>query len=57
VLRRILHRIAHLTQWNHGHVETYWERGYLMAAFRCTCGERQGAHRVAHNGFHIPEPK
>lgn len=51
MLKRIIHALAHWTQWNQGHVITWWEpdcvTGKLMAGFKCSgCGKVQGAHVV-----------
>ena len=37
-----IHRLAHLTGWNCGLVETWWEGKRLMVGFRCECGELSG---------------
>lgn len=39
MLNRILHRIAEMSGWNTGTVETWWENGVLMVGFRCSCGK------------------
>lgn len=45
LLKRIKHRIAHLTGWNLGQVEAWRDRnGRLMIGFRCECGQLEGIH-------------
>lgn len=45
MIRRLLHRFAHLAGWNFGEVVTEWHEGQIWVGFRCsTCGEVSGAH-------------
>ena len=53
---RILHRLAHLFQWNTGKVVSWWKpnstTATLMIGFQCAkCGEIQGVHES-----HVPQP-
>lgn len=44
-LRRLWHRVEHRFGWNLGVVDTWWENGVLMTAFRCQgCGRRSHRH-------------
>lgn len=57
VLKRIRHRLAHLTGWNLGKVEVWWTRGEpkrLMVGFRCSgCGKLMSISPC--HGTHLAE--
>lgn len=36
MIRRLMHRIAHLFGQEGGRVETWWDGPHLMVGFRCT---------------------
>lgn len=55
-LRRILHAIAHATEWNHGRVETWWDGDVLMVGFRCNCGRLSHAQPSNARRFTPAEP-
>ena len=38
-LARFAHKISHLSGWNKGQPETWWQGDRLVTAFRCECGE------------------
>ena len=46
-MKKILHKIAHLLNWNYGVCDSFYEDGKLMMSFKCTgCGERSGVHEI-----------
>jgi hypothetical protein len=48
MIKKILHKIAHLCKWNGGRCEAFWVGDKLMMSFRCSgCGKRQDIHEVA----------
>lgn len=47
LVRIILHKIAHLLNWNYGTADSYYEGEKLMMSFLCTgCKKRSGIHQV-----------
>lgn len=47
MVRKLLHRIAHLFGLNGGHVVTAWKGRDLWVGFQCEgCGRIQGAHKI-----------
>jgi len=45
-MKKILHKIAHLLNWNYGCLDAYYEGDKLMMSFKCSgCGKRSGVHR------------
>lgn len=47
-MKKILHKIAHLLNWNYGTCEAFTtQEGKLMMSFVCTyCGKRSGIHPI-----------
>ena len=44
MIRRLVHRLAHLLNLQYGEIVTEWHEGELWIGFRCrTCGEVSGA--------------
>lgn len=45
-MERLLHKIAHLLNWNYGRCHSFYaEDGKLMMSFKCSgCGELSGIH-------------
>lgn len=42
MIKRIIHKLAHLCHVNQGEVVMWWEGGILMVGFKCSgCGEIQ----------------
>ena len=43
----IIHKIAHLLNWNYGTPRTWWDGNRLMVAFKCEkCGKLEGSHDI-----------
>lgn len=52
---RMWHRLQHRLGRNTGRVETWWENGLLMTAFRCSgCGQRAHIHIAILPGLGYP---
>ena len=50
LLKWILHRIAHITDFYGGRVEAWWDGDDLMVGFRCsTCKSLEGIHKAKDN--------
>lgn len=46
-MKKIIHKIAHLFNWNYGIADSYYEGEKLMMSFKCAgCGKRSGIHCV-----------
>lgn len=42
MIKKIIHRIAHIFHCNKGEIVVWWEGGFLMVGFKCSgCGEIQ----------------
>lgn len=46
-MKKLLHKIAHLLNWNYGDADAFYEGDTLMMSFKCRgCGMRQGIYEV-----------
>lgn len=46
-MNKLLHKIAHLLNWNYGKPDSFYDNDKLMMSFLCSgCGERSDIHCV-----------
>lgn len=46
-MNKVLHKIAHLFNWNYGKPYSYYKNGKIMMSFKCSrCGKLSGIHCI-----------
>lgn len=47
IIKKIIHKIAHLFHCNYGVCDSFYDGDKLMMSFKCSgCGKREGIHCV-----------